>query len=340
MPENLTTTNVTRFGAINPATLPPMAVLETISTEVIIAARMQQLLVVWNKYDPPNKAQYDLAQLEFDPIKIEQELNAFFELLVRDRVNQSARAVTLANAVGPDLDAIATRYPYGMPRKPGELDDTYRMRIWLSPNIFSLNGPGQGVYESYVFWALNAPMPAGERPLKHASALTLQGTGNVYIPIISTVPELPGRDQIAALVATNPDQVVIVTGADPSPTSAQISAVYDYITEPAEARQGLTDIVNVSGAKVINTTIDIGVWLFPGIDKATLMNQIVTALVQLAAAMRWIGADLTMLALDGALAQVGVYNVRRNSPTADLIADMQTTINVTKITVTYLGTGE
>ena len=110
----------------------------------------------------------------------------YFELLVRDRVNQACRAVTLAFAVGSDLDAIASRYPYGVTRiqydingnvltpdqiaagataVTSETDAVYRQRVWLSPNILSLSGPGQGTYESYKFWALSAPQFAGRESI-------------------------------------------------------------------------------------------------------------------------------------------------------------------------------
>src|ERR1017187_6631762 len=116
MPVNLTTTTPTRFSVIRPDLLPPMAVLQKIDTEQLISLRMQKLVEIWMANDPPNAAAYDVGALEFDPIRVNQELNAFFEPLVRDRVNQAARAVTLAYAVGGDLDAIASRYPGGVPR--------------------------------------------------------------------------------------------------------------------------------------------------------------------------------------------------------------------------------
>ena len=76
-------------------------------------------------------------------------------MLLRDRVNQAARSITLAYAIGTDLDAIASRYPGGVPRLPSESDDRYRRRIWLSPNTLSPHGTA----EAYEFWALTA-LPA------------------------------------------------------------------------------------------------------------------------------------------------------------------------------------
>jgi phage-related baseplate assembly protein len=141
-----------RYPVIDPARLGRMLVLEDIDTDAIIQTRMARLKEIWATHDPPAAAQYDLEGLEFDPILINQECCTYFELLLRDRVNQAARSLTLANAVGTDLDAIASRYPGGVPRLDGESDTRYRQRVWLSPNPLSPHGTA----EAYQFWALSA----------------------------------------------------------------------------------------------------------------------------------------------------------------------------------------
>jgi phage-related baseplate assembly protein len=334
---NLVTTTPTRFSVIRPELLPPMAVLETISTEQLITDRMIKLVELWAANDPPNAAQYDVGGLEFDPIRINQELNAYFELLVRDRVNQAARAVTLAFSVGNDLDAIGSRYPYGMPRNNGEDDDSYRRRIWLSPSILSLNGPGQATFESYVFWAMSAPMFAGDVPLKHATALTVPGTGMVYIPIMSSAIDNPTMQWTQS---SDGNVWMLQPGSRPVPTSTQVSAVYEFITAPDTARKGLTDVINVVPPKVSPVTIDVRLWLFPGVDKATLMSTIAQAVGNMITALRWLGADLTILALQGALAQAGVYNTKIIAPIADTIVNVDGVVNIVTATLRYMGTGE
>jgi len=74
--------NGSRFSVIQPSLLPPMKVLETVRTEKIISNRMSQLVTIWKDRDPPNGAQYDVGGLEFDPIRINQECNTYFELLL------------------------------------------------------------------------------------------------------------------------------------------------------------------------------------------------------------------------------------------------------------------
>jgi phage-related baseplate assembly protein len=344
MATNLTSPVLTRFPKIRPELLPPMAVLQSIDTEQILSNRMQQLVSFWQQNDPPNAAQYDVGGLEFDPIRINQELNTFFELMLRDRVNQACRAVTLAFSVGSDLDAIGSRYPYGVPRITvanggtfDETDDQYRSRLWLSPSIFSLNGPGQGTFESYVFWAMSAPMFPGEWAIKHASAMTKPGTGNVYIPIISSQIDNP---KLAWTVSPDGNVWKMVPGANPTPTAKQIEAVYEYITQPGTARKGLTDVINIVSPKPIFTSINIDIWLFPGVDKTTLMQDAANAMNDLVTSMRWLGADLTLLSIDSALTQAGIYNRTIISPTTDLIVDPMGIVVISSVQLRYRGTGE
>ena len=182
-----------RLGVLDPKSLPHFDVLEALNAETILEGRMDRFVELWKEHDPPAGAVYDVEGLEFDPIKITQETSTYFELLLRDRVNQAARSVTLAFAVGGDLDAIASRYPGGVPRlrdeqgNPDEDDERYRRRIWLSPATLSPHG----TEEAYVFWALSA-----DRTLHDASATTVEGTGRVKIAIMA-IGRRPAADASA-----------------------------------------------------------------------------------------------------------------------------------------------
>ena len=238
---------MSRLSVINLAELGRMLVLESISTENILNSRMQRFKALWMQYDPPNGAQYDVGDLEFDPIKITQENSTFFEMTLRDRVNQAARAVTLAFGVGTDLDAIASRYPGGVPRLdtnndgiPDERDDRYKRRVWHSPNVLSPHGTA----ESYVFWALTA-----DPTLHDASATTNEGTGKVFVTIMAESGSVAGmvwerrRDlQTGILLSTRAEPVF-----NPTPTLQQIIDVRKYILD--EARRGLTDEIVTAAAK-------------------------------------------------------------------------------------------
>jgi phage-related baseplate assembly protein len=309
-----------RFTPIVLDELPEMQVIETIDSETIISTRMSKLVEFWKTADPPAAAVYDVDTLEFDPLRINQEASTYFETLLRDRVNQAARAVTTAYAVGGDLDAIASRYPSGVPRLPlvddprdfdeypedWEDDDRYRERIWLAPSLLSPHGS----YEAYVYWAMTA-----DATLHDASAMSERGTGKITVTIMAGY-----------------------YGEEPTPTDAQMNAVLDYIN--AESRRGLGDDVNVLPPKITRVAYRVRVWLFPAYNKDTVMAAVAAAVDKLLQDQWWLGCDHTRMALDKALAQPGVYNAIIDEPADDIDVDADGLVLVTSVTLTYAGRGE
>jgi phage-related baseplate assembly protein len=319
-----------RLGVIELSQLPPFTVLETISSDNIITARMLQLVTIWQHNDPPNFAQYDVGALEFDPIKINQECSAYFETTVRDRVNQACRAVTLAFAVGGDLDAIGSRYPGGMPRLPNEMDDAYRTRIWLSPNALSPNG----LYESYVFYAFTAATMAGT-PLRDCQVLSTPGTANVAITIMADGTPITANLESDGVTYDG----TFSASPSPTPSNTLITEVFSYITAFGEGRKGLTDVVHVNGAKIKFVDYKIRVLLYPGWDVNSTMQGLYPALAALLESQRYLGFSHTLAAIDAALKVSGVFNVLVDSPTADVIISTDTTIVVNSISLSYGGRG-
>lgn len=285
-----------------------MAVLETLNAEAVLQDRMDRLVVVWNENDPPAGANYDVDALEFDPLKINQEVSTYFELLVRDRVNQAARATTLAFAVGTDLDAIASRYPGGVPRLAGESDDRYRRRIWLSPNPLSPHGTA----EAYEFFALSA----------------LSGVRDAAVTKIRSSL----RDDPIIIVS------VMMTGANPVPTPSQLLQIRSYIID--EKRAGATDVVSVRGPILIDTSYKINVWLYPGIDQDALLTSIRANLTALVENLRWLGRDHTLLLINGAVALPGVHSAEIVSPLMDVRVPNTHLVRVKSVDVVYKGRRE
>jgi phage-related baseplate assembly protein len=325
---------MSRLSVINLAELPLMQVLESISSEQILDNRMARFKALWFSYDPPNAAQYDVGPLEFDPIKITQENSTFFELTLRDRVNQAARAVTLAYAVGGDLDAIASRYPGGVPRLdtnndgiPDERDDRYRRRVWLSPNVLSPHGTA----ESYVFWALTA-----DPTLHDASATTIEGTGKVYVTLMAesgpiTLQWVRTNDRLTGeFVGTRADPVF-----NPTPTLQQIVDVRKYILD--EARRGLTDEIITYAPKITTINYKIRIWLFPNVSVDMAITAVENALGALLEKQRWIGYDHSRMAIDAAVAQPGVHHAIIDEPVRDVLVGEKGVVKVGFIDVKLVG---
>jgi len=295
-----------RVTILVPANLQPMVVLEKLDVEQILVDRMARLKALWAEYDPPAAAQYDVEELEFDPIKINQEACAYFELLLRDRINQAARSVTLAYAIGTDLDAIASRYPGGVPRQEGENDDRYRRRIWLSPNTLSPHGTA----EAYEFWALTA---APE--LRDVTAI--RSVLHDYYPTIL----------ITCLMNTNYD--------DPKPSQQTLLTIRSYIQ--SLSRQGVTDVISVNPPKVKEVEYRVAVWLFPGTIPDQALLRISLNLSELVTSQYWLGHDHTHTAIHAACKLPGVHHIDIESPEDDVIIPLDWVVKVTNITARLAG---
>ena len=262
--------------------------------------------------------------------------------MLRDRVNQACRDVTLAFAWGGNLDAIASRYPGGVPRQPvvanprpssqfpqdWESDATYRRRIWLSPNALSPHGTEEG----YDFYSLTAL--ASDATLRDASATTREGTGEVNITIIAGgTPVIASQTGLAGEVKLN-----TTLNWEPRPTEDQLLAARLYVL--AKNRKALTDMVSIAGPRVVDTKYSIRVWAFPGPDPAGLLANLNAALLALIEKQRWLGYDHTLMAINAAIGQNGVYNAIIDQPAADLLAAPGDIVRVTAVELTYEGRGE
>jgi phage-related baseplate assembly protein len=294
-----------RISVLVPANLQPMVVLEKINVEQILADRMARLKALWAKYDPPMAAQYDVENLEFDPIKINQEACSYFELMLRDRVNQAARAITLAYAISTDLDAIASRYPGGVPRLEGESDDRYRRRIWLSPNTLSPHGTA----EAYEFWALTA-----SPEFRDVTAMRM--VMHDYYPtiLITCLMEPP---------------------ADPEPTQEILVRTRAYIHDLS--RQGLTDVISVNPPKVKHINYKIAVWLYPGAMPDQTLEKMKDRVFKLIDNQYWLGHDHSLMAINAACALQGVHHVDILEPTDDVFVGPDWVIKVDNVSVLIAG---
>jgi phage-related baseplate assembly protein len=333
MATSVVTSTASRFNVIDLSQLGRMYVLEDLDSEDTIARRMLRFKDIWVDHDPPNGANYDVENLEFDPMRIGQECNTYFEALLRDRVNQAARAVTLAFAIGTDLDAIATNYPMVGPRLPivteprgypdfpedYESDDRYRRRTQLSMNVLSPHGPAG----AYMFWALSA-----DALLRDATELAREGEGEVIVTCMDDSP--PVRTVLAGDVWHY--------DTEPRPSVERIIDIRAYIMDAY--RKAATDILTVKAPRVVDVRYVVKVWFYPPPDKATLLNNIRTALEKLVDNQRWLGVDHTRMAIFANVFQEGVHRAEIDEPSEDIFVEPDATVRVTDIIVTYMGRSE
>ena len=286
---------MSRFDSINLAELPLPAVVEEIDWCAIRNATLDDFLARLRAVGIT-----DYAPVESDPAVKEIEAVGYREMLLRQRVNDAARAVMLATATGADLDNLGAFYgvkrkvlnegdPDATPPVPPayEPDDEFRKRIQLAPEAFSTCGP-QG---AYIYHAL-----AADGRVKDAQA---------YGP----------EDN----VGLSPAQVLVVIlsrEGDGSCPPALVDAVRAYIS--ADERRPLADEVFVQGAEIVPYEITATLTILPGADPAVVEAAARAALADYAEQRHRVGLSVDTSFIHRALAQPGVERVTLISPAADV----------------------
>ena len=266
--------------------LPPPDVVETLDAEAIAAAMAADFRSRYPDYD---------AWVESDPAMKLLEVAAYREALLRQRVNEAARAVMIATALGADLDNLVAIL--GVQRLAGESDDALRQRAVLSLEMLTTAGNGPG-YRAVVLGI-------------DASILDVEATsasaGNVSLKVLTSAADgQPGATLLAKITA-----------------AVQASHV-----------RPLTDTVAVAGATVTPYNVTAVLHLPSGPDSASVVAAATKGLNDYAASRYRIGLGVARSGIDAALHVAGVDKVALTAPAADLAAVAGTARKLGVLTLT------
>lgn len=273
------------YTAIDLSRISPPDIVETISFEAVLAAMLADLQA---------RAPEFTALVESDPAYKILEVAAYRETLIRQRVNEGARAVMLAYAGGADLDNLAallgvTRLLIdagdagAVPPVPPayETDAELRRRTQLSLEGFSTAGP-RG---AYIFHALSA----------NADVLDANATS-----------PSPGDVLVTVLARTG-------SGVAGSELLADVSAALT-----ADDVRPLTDNVVVASAEIVDYAIAGTLYFYDGPDRDVVLASAQAAAETYAAAQHRIGRDVTLSGIYAALHQPGVQRVDLSAPLGNI----------------------
>lgn len=292
------------FTAVDLSRLPAPQLIDPLDFETIYAdavAHMKSLFPAFENRDS-------------DPASKLLQTFAYFAQLIRQRVNDAARAVMPAYAVGADLDNIAALFGIarlmitppdpvlGVPAVM-ESDADFRRRMVLAPEGYSVAGP-EG---AYVFHALSA-----DPDVLDASAIS-PTPGHVVVSILSRAD-----------------------GGMAAP--ALCDAVQAYLSD--ETRRPLTDYVTVQAAEIVEFTVDAAITTFSGPDGSIVMDTARARLAAYVTESHRIGRDVTRSGIFAALHVEGVQNVALTSPAADIVISREQAPFCTAVTLIHAGTGE
>lgn len=169
-------------------------IIEELSLNEILEQMRNKLIEIDSEFS---------AYLESDPLIKLMEIAAYRELLLRQRINQAAKANLLAFATGSDLDNLAAFY--GITRLENETDDELRTRTQAKIVGWS----SAGSREAYKFHALNsdsrvkeANADSPELGLVRISILSKENNGVVSDDLLESVNNYMQRDDIRMLTDT------------------------------------------------------------------------------------------------------------------------------------------
>lgn len=295
------------FTAVDLSKLPFPNAVEPLDFETILAQWIADL----QARDPSFT-----ALLESDPAYKVMEVGAFRELLLRQRVNEAIKAVTLAYAIDEDLDQLAARYNVErltlVPANPNtipptaavmESNESLRRRVQLSFEGFSTAGPTG----AYIFHSLGADAR-----------------------VLDANAESPVPGQVVVAVLSN-----IGDGTAP----ADLLAAVNKTLSDDDVRP-LTDQVLVKSAVILPYTVTAALTLYPGPDSAVVVAAAQAALNAYVEKSHRLGRDVTLSGLYAALHQEGVQNVALTSPSASVVANWDQAPWCTASTLTVAGTSE
>jgi phage-related baseplate assembly protein len=260
------------FTAIDLSKLPAPDVIEKLDYETLLSDYI-------NDFKSKNlDGDYDKL-LESDPAIILLQVIAYRELLLRNRINEAAKANMLAYASGSDLDNLAAFY--GVERLLDESDDRLKTRTQLALEGFSTAGP----VGAYIFHSLSASLQ-----VKSVSVIS-PNPGEVLVTILSNITDGTVSEELIDVVGDKLNQDDI---------------------------RPLTDLVNVKGAAIINYQVEAIITVYSGPSSAIVETEARSALEKFIFDRHEIGRVVPISGIYDALHIDGVKKVELISPISDI----------------------
>jgi len=294
--------------------LPTPDVVESLDYETLLAERKATLISLY-----PADQQDAVARtltLESEPIvKLLQE-NAYRELILRQRINEAAKAVMVAYALDGDLDQLGVNN--GVPRliitpaddttippTPAvmESNDDFRLRIASAFEGLSVAGP-TGAYEYHA--------RSADGRVADASAIS-PSPSVVTVTVLAREGNGVAGDDLLAVVNT---------------------ALNDEDVRP------VADRVSVQSAKIVEYEIVAELYLYPGPEAEPIRAASEAKLAAFVSAQKRLGRDIRLSALYAAMHVEGVQRVNLIKPASDVVLDKTQAAYCTGYTLTVGGSDE
>ncbi|MFZ5246857.1 baseplate assembly protein [Enterobacter bugandensis] len=301
-------------GTIDLSQLPPPVVVEPLDFETLFAQRKAAFIAMY-----PEDEQEEIArtlELESEPITMLLEENCYRELLLRQQVNEAARAVMLAYSTDSDLDNLAVNFNVE--------------RLTIQEEDDSVTPPIEAVMES--------DPDLRTRTQQAFEGLSVAGPTAAY--------EFWGRSadgRVADISAVSPTPACVTISVlsregDGTASDDLLSVVAAALND--EEVRPVADRVTVQSAEIVPYQIDATLYIYPGPEAEPVRQASEQQLQAYIAAQNRLGRDIRLSAIYAALHVEGVQRVELAQPVADIVLSDYQASHCTEYTITVGGYDE
>lgn len=317
-----------RYDDLDLAQLPPPLFPAPPAYEDLRAERLADLVARLDSVGLPSEAV--AIGLESDPLVVQQEVGAWRELLVRQRIVDAVRSQLLATAEDEDLDNLVA--DFGLVRREvipanpttgepavKESHDALRRRRLLAVEALASAGP-EG---AYVFHAVAAHAQVGD------------------IGVYGPEEEIPDPDGAPGETLTGDGKVLVVVMSNQGDGAPSVE-ILDAVTARLNHRdiRPLTDQVIVRAVTIAPYAIEGVIHVPAGPDAETVRLEALGRVTKLSQALHAVGAPTEREMISAAMTVFGadgapvVRSLVLASPAANIPADPLVAPYCTGITLT------
>ena len=280
--------------AVDLSQLPEPAIIAEPDFEAILADTKAMIIA---SYPAEQREAVSAAlKLESEPLNVIAQTMSFREMLLRQRVNEGARACMLSHSAGTDLDNLAgnmnTKRLVITPATDTtdavmESDTSLRLRAQRAYDGLSVAGPS-GAYEYFARSASGL--------VRDARAIS-PSPANVTVSILSTE-------------------------GDGTATEALLNTVRAVLN--AEDTRPVADRLTVQSARIVTWRLNAKLYFYPGPESEPILAAAESSFRKWLSEQGLIGQDVALSAIAAALHVHGVQRVEIIEPTQNMaISDIQ-----------------
>lgn len=302
------------MAAIDLSQLPAPDVVEMLDFEDILAERKATLVSLY-----PENEQEAVARtlaLESEPLVKYLEENAYREVILRQRINEAAKAGMVAYAIKNDLDQLAA--------------NNNVERLVISPADDTQIPPVAAVMESDS--DLRQRVPAA------FEGMSVAGPAGAY-----EFHALSADGRVADASANSPAPaevtVAVLSREGDGTASADLLQVVSAALNEESVRP-VADRLTVVSAEIVKYAVDAVLFVYPGPATEPILAAARAQLTAYITEQRRLGRDIRMSALYAAMHVQGVQRVELREPLADVVLDKTQAAYCTETRVVIGGSDE